>query len=474
MAVSSSGPAAIYVRISDDPELQRLGVQRQERECRALASRLGWEVGRVYEDDDRSAFKRTVVRRAYQQLLDDIRAGQWRRLIVWHPDRMHRQPAELEEFIAVVDDAGAEIATVQAGTLDLSTPSGRMVARIVGATAAYESEHKAERIRSKMTEIATAGGWKGGVRPFGWQADGVTEIPGEVVLLREAKDRVLASESLRAISMDFERRGIVGSRGRPMSPTGIRKLLISPRMVGLYARKDGTIVGRAVWAAIFSEDEWTRLRAILTDASRNTRARRTPRKYLLTGGLLRCGLCGSPMYGRPAFAGRPFPYYGCKKSIGYPGCGRVHIPVPQADEVVEDDVLGLLSSSDFEERRSRLVGEGPDAHAAITELTRVKTQMQELAAQYGAGGITMAEWVEARRGLESRLEAAERAIEAARYGAVAMLAAIDADGLVAGWMDEPFERQRAVIRALVERVDVHPHRGGRKPDPDRVKVLWRV
>jgi len=202
VGVFTSGPAAIYVRISDDPDLQRLGVQRQERECRGLADQLGWVVDRVYEDDDRSAFRRTVVRRAYQQLLDDIRAGQWRRLIVWHPDRMHRRPAELEEFIAVVEEAGVEIATVKAGTLDLSTPSGRMVARIVGATAAYESEHKAERIRSKMAEIASAGRWKGGTRPFGWKPDGVTEVPEEVELLREAKDR--AGLSWRDVSDGIE------------------------------------------------------------------------------------------------------------------------------------------------------------------------------------------------------------------------------------------------------------------------------
>ena len=474
MGVFTSGPAAIYVRISDDPDLQRLGVQRQERECRGLADQLGWVVDRVYEDDDRSAFRRTVVRRAYQQLLDDIRAGQWRRLIVWHPDRMHRRPAELEEFIAVVEEAGVEIATVKAGTLDLSTPSGRMVARIVGATAAYESEHKAERIRSKMAEIASTGRWKGGTRPFGWQSDGVTEVPEEVELLREAKDRILSGESVRAIAMDFDRRGVRGSRGRPMGPTGIRSLLISPRMVGLYARKDRTIVGRAVWESIFPEDEWNRLRAILTDPSRNTRARRTPRTYLLTGGLLRCGLCGSPMYGRPAFAGRPFAYYGCKKSTGYPGCGKVHMPVPQADTLVEQAVLEMLSSPDFAERRRRLVGTEPDAQGAIDELTRVKAQMQELATQYGAGTFTMVEWVEARRGLEGRLEAAERAMEAARRGAVAMLEVVSSDDLVEDWSELPIERRRAVIRTLIERVEIHPHRGGRKPDPERLRPVWRA
>src|SRR5579859_2137385 len=110
--IDGSGPAAIYVRISDDPELSRLGVQRQERECRELAARLGWPIGRVYEDDDRSAFKANVKRRAYLDLLADMRSGKVRRLIAWHSDRIHRQPAELVEFIKVADAAKVAIATV--------------------------------------------------------------------------------------------------------------------------------------------------------------------------------------------------------------------------------------------------------------------------------------------------------------------------------------------------------------------------
>jgi 4-aminobutyrate aminotransferase-like enzyme len=150
------------------------------------------------------------------------------------------------------------------------------------------------------------------------------------------------------------------------------------------------------------------------------------------------------------------------------------MPVPQADTLVEQAVLEMLSSPDFAERRRRLVGTEPDAQGAIDELTRVKAQMQELATQYGAGTFTMVEWVEARRGLEGRLEAAERAMEAARRGAVAMLEVVSSDDLVEDWSELPIERRRAVIRTLIERVEIHPHRGGRKPDPERLRPVWRA
>ena len=48
--------AAIYVRMSEDREGERRGVERQETDCRALAEELGWEVVQVFVDNDISAY----------------------------------------------------------------------------------------------------------------------------------------------------------------------------------------------------------------------------------------------------------------------------------------------------------------------------------------------------------------------------------------------------------------------------------
>ena len=48
--------AVIYCRISKDAAHNELGVQRQEKECRALCDQLGYTVAAVYVDDDRSAY----------------------------------------------------------------------------------------------------------------------------------------------------------------------------------------------------------------------------------------------------------------------------------------------------------------------------------------------------------------------------------------------------------------------------------
>src|ERR671910_2449931 len=153
--------AAIYTRISQDRTGAGLGIERQETDCRALAERLGWEIIAVHADNDLSAYSGKP-RPGYRALLADLRAGVADAVLVWHTDRLHRSPAELEEYIGVCEPRGVPTMTVKAGPIDLATPAGRMVARQLGAVGRYESEHKSERIKRKMAQKAENGEWLGG------------------------------------------------------------------------------------------------------------------------------------------------------------------------------------------------------------------------------------------------------------------------------------------------------------------------
>ena len=73
--------AAIYCRISRDEAGTGQKVEDQERDCRALAERMGLEVSedRIFVDNDIAATRasrRGRVRRRWYDLLDAIRAGQ--------------------------------------------------------------------------------------------------------------------------------------------------------------------------------------------------------------------------------------------------------------------------------------------------------------------------------------------------------------------------------------------------------------
>jgi DNA invertase Pin-like site-specific DNA recombinase len=204
---------AIYCRISADREGAGLGVERQRADCEALARQRNWRVVGVYVDNDISAYSGRP-RPEYRRLLADARCGSFGAILAWRTDRLHRSPRELEEFIDVCEEQKIRIETVRAGELDLKTPAGRAVARTLGAWARYESEHRSERVRRKMAELAQRGRpHGGGNRCFGYAADRMTLVEHEAAVLREATERLLAGETLRAICMDLNQRNLLTSTG---------------------------------------------------------------------------------------------------------------------------------------------------------------------------------------------------------------------------------------------------------------------
>src|SRR5215210_4517973 len=121
------GAAGLYVRISQDRDGDRLGVDRQQRDCVELAARKGWPVAGIYVDDDVSAY-RPGRRPAYRQLLTDVETGVVDAVVVYHLDRLHRHPAELETFFEVCDRGGVRQLASVTGDVDLGTDDGRFLA----------------------------------------------------------------------------------------------------------------------------------------------------------------------------------------------------------------------------------------------------------------------------------------------------------------------------------------------------------
>jgi DNA invertase Pin-like site-specific DNA recombinase len=148
--------AGVYTRISSDPRGQRAGVERQRVDCEALCASRGWRVAEIFEDNDASAYGRKP-RHAYERMLAAVDSGAIDAIVTWHNDRLHRFPKELEAFIDLVERSGVRLAVVAGGDYDLTTPDGRLSARIVGAVARKESEDRSRRVRRKHLELAEQG-----------------------------------------------------------------------------------------------------------------------------------------------------------------------------------------------------------------------------------------------------------------------------------------------------------------------------
>ena len=395
--------AAIYARISSDPTGTELGVTRQLEDCRKLAAQHDLRVVDEYVDDDRSAWSGKV-RPAYRRMLDDIRAGSVGTVLIWHADRLHRQPRELEEYIEVCEPRGVPTFACVSGTIDLSNPDGRLIARMLGAVAAHESDSRSRRIARKHQELAQAGKLAGGgSRPFGYRSDRRTVEPIEAAAVREAVARVLAGDSLRSIATDWNARGIAAVSGGQWSNQVLRRILMSSRIAGQRSLH-GEIVTQGDWEPIITPEQSARVRAILDDPSRFTQ--RTVRRYLLSGGLLRCGLCDAPLVARPRTDG--FRRYVCAKGPGQPGCGRIGINAEPLEALLTDAVLYRLDTPELAAALAGAASQDAQAAAVQDSLAADLDQQAELARAYGERQISFAEYLAAREPIEARIDGARR------------------------------------------------------------------
>lgn len=470
----------VYVRISQDREGAGLGVERQESDCRALAERLGWVVSEVYVDNDVSAYSGKR-RPSYERLLERVESGATGGVLAWHPDRLHRSPRELEHYIDVSERHGFTTHTVQAGEWDLSTPSGRATARTLGAWARYESEHKSERIRAARYQQARRGVWHGGVRPFGFEADGVTIRPTEAAEVRSAVEQIVAGVSLRSLVRDLNRRGVPTARSAPAwSSMALRDMILSPRVAG-FSTHLGEIVAKAQWEPLVPESVWRAAVAILNDPTRRTSPGGTVR--WLGSGLYVCGTCGRPRLRASTSGGKRQPAYRCAAREVGETTGHVVRDCRLLDAYVEQVIVGRLSSDDF--RRSLAQTERRrDTTDLNVEATAVRERLTELAELFAGGKVTAAQLATATATLTARLD--ELGAGLARAGASDPLADLvgGADVHALWFGSEPgrgdglsLGKRRAVLDALMT-VTVMPTGRGRKADgsmfdPSSIRVEWK-
>lgn len=473
-SMASTTRTGVYLRISRDTEGMGLGVTRQTEDCRALAETLGWEVVDTYVDNDRSAFKGTA-RPEYDRLCADLEAGRINGVIAWHPDRLHRSPKELEAYVDLVQRVGADTHTVRAGGWDLSTPAGRLQARVIGSFSRYESEHKSDRIARKHEQIALSGGYHGGHRPFGWEADGLTLRPDEAKVAADAIHAIINGHSVRAIIRRLNDSGSLTSTGREWTVTRLRNMLVRPRNAGLSISR-GEVVGRGQWEPIVTEDEWRACLAILNDPTRLTAPAAGGRIRWLGSGLYRCGVCGSSKT-RVSKGTNGKPAYRCAAQIQH---GRAGGHITRAAEPIDTYVGALIVSRLSLPDAADLFAQpdyGPRVDEMRTERSGLDARLTEANDMFADGQIDRAALARITERIAPRLDELDTSLaDMVTRSPVAALAS--ADDVAEAWLVLDIDRKRAILDALLE-VTIEKIGGGQRAvgrDGSRhdLDVRWKL
>ncbi|MCT9932396.1 recombinase family protein [Planotetraspora sp. A-T 1434] len=445
--------AAIYCRLSYAPDGSLEKVERQEDDCRKLADRLAWPVDEryIFKDNSRSAWQRNRKRPGWDKLLEVIEAREVDAVLVYHGDRLIRQPWDLELLLKLADDRHLHLASVS-GVRDLMSEDDRFILRIEAAQACKQSADTSRRVRRGWQSRAEAGrAVGGGKRPFGYGVptgklgrtgkplyDTTQMVPGEAEILREAARRLIAGQTQGGVIRWMNERSTT-SQGKPWVGKSLKNLLVSPRIAGLVEHH-GTL-HKAVWEPILTMEEWEDVKLVMRQSAQEHGYAGRERKYLLSG-IAECSGCGKPMRTKPS-GGRN------RKDTRLYYCWNRECPAPVSrnvehlDRYVAGRVVGRLGDPAL---MDELLAAEPSVAADIVALERRRDELKakfaklldhpDLDPEVMAGQLT-----EANRRIQ---DLRSRHASNARQRLLARMAGITAEQ----WDETPLDVRAATVKAL--------------------------
>jgi DNA invertase Pin-like site-specific DNA recombinase len=467
--------ALIYCRVSQDRKRGR-SVREQEAECRQTCAEQGWEVVEVIHDNDRSASAYAKkARPGWSKVEERLKSGDLDVLVVWELSRATREMNVALELRDICKE-GRVLISWRGDTYNMVKANDRKRFVDDANSAEYESGQTSERIK-RTTRAQAALGKPHGRRLYGYRRiyDADRQLVGqeidetEAAVIREAAERTIAGESLYAIARDFTAREIKTAGGSNWLGTVLRESLLNSSYVSKRVHRYVDDKGNKVedefpgdWPAIFSDETFGQLKAILLDPARKNTSKRE-RAHLLSG-VARCGQCGATM---KWWKNRQYNVYACSAAY-HNVIGEEYV-----DEYVTSIILERLGRDDA----SELVGDdSPPAEliAARERSAELQKRLDEAATQYASGELSasMLSRVEAR--LLPMIKEAESSARFAGVPGGARKLLNDSDP-VAAWaaleLAGKVEVVRAVMNVTVNRATRPP--GSKGFDPSRVVIEWR-
>lgn len=377
-----------YGRLSKVPEtgeLEKIDVQWADN--RKVIERAGATLGEELQDG-LSAWKRGVRRPGWDRLLERVESGKSDGIVVWHTDRLFRQPRDLETLIEL-GERGFKVHSAH-GERDLADPDDRFILRIEVAHAARSSDDTSRRIKRRFKTYREEGRDTGGQRRFGFPGKDTLWSPGpgeknedrpyvsaeqverERAGIRDGAELALSEDgSAQKVADLWNGRGLRSVNGLEFTADTATATLKRPALGGFVVH-EGKIVGRLPGEPILDKRTYERLQAMYAGRKRG----RVAGKSYVGTGILRCGVCGVKLTARTNKAktyrdGGQWRYtYFCPKQRR--GCGTVFIDGRAVDGELLAFTLARLSS----ERHAKDVAA---ARSQVNErLARVRYEIEQI------------------------------------------------------------------------------------------------
>lgn len=403
----------LYPRVSTEMQVDGFSLDGQRSSLKRFADREEMTVVDIYEDAGKSG-KSIEGRPAFKKMLSDIENGlQIDYILVYKLSRFGRNAADILNSLEFIQSYGINLICIEEG-IDSSQASGKLLISVLSAVAEIERENIIEQTMNGRKEKARQGGWNGGFAPYGYYLKDknlfIQEEEAEVI--RIIYDKFANTEmGYGGVAQYLNLQGIKKiqrQNGKLSEWSGhlVRQILDNPVYCGKIAfgrrakeKVKGTknqyrqawqeeyIVADGKHEAIISEELWNKVREkrIETGIKQPSKVGKD-RSHLLTG-LLRCPVCGGPMYtNKHAWTNKDGTY----KEVYYYVCSRnrmvrgksctykAMLKKTEIEPLVIASIKELISNKTFAKEVKSRIGTQIDTTTIDREIKNYESKLREV------------------------------------------------------------------------------------------------
>lgn len=294
---------AIYIRVSTEEQAKEgFSIKAQKQKLTQYALARDWQIFDFYIDDGISG-KNIKDRPEINRMLQDVKIGKVKNVLVYKIDRLTRSTKNLIELVDLFNQKDCAFNSL-CESIDTASATGRMFLKIVGIFAEFERENLAERVSFGYEQKTREGNYTNTQGVYGYdyiQGSGellVNEQEKEVV--RDIFEMYLSGLSMCKIAKALSSRTIPTKRGGKWCQSTVASILSNPTYIGKVRysvnannKKEGFMVD-GHHEAIIDVKTFQDVQGIMGKRLKY-QSRQYPKENTYFLGALFCSKCGSKL-----------------------------------------------------------------------------------------------------------------------------------------------------------------------------------
>ena len=226
---------ALYIRVSTEKQADEgYSLEAQESRLHAYCTAQGWTTDPAHVYIDAGISGKSTARPAFQAIMKAAQDGQIARIVVTKMDRLARNTKDLLDTVERLQSFGCALVLLDLN-IDTGTPTGMLIATVLGGISQWEREQIAERVKSGKVTKAAQGGDNGRYCPLGYSFDNgqysADASPAQTV--RSIFTDYVAGGTLTAIASRLNAQDTPTARGGQWYPATVRYILTNGFYAGL-------------------------------------------------------------------------------------------------------------------------------------------------------------------------------------------------------------------------------------------------